>query len=160
MPSMYWNWLCLVWKWEKMYPSLHSLRPFWLQEEPGKVTFSVLQGLTKNKYLWPPSPSLSFAFISNFEFPPVRMLKGYSSFQDLCPVASEKGAPPKTAGGGESKEKTSNRTTQGLQVRPCFHIDNGKIPLWMAITSPATLGSFKKFPILLSTQTPFFTFGF
>ncbi|XP_061060161.1 plexin-C1 isoform X2 [Eubalaena glacialis] len=51
----------------------------------------------------------------------------YKRNQDLCPVAFEKWAPPKTAGGGRFKEKTSNRTTQGLQVFYIKSIEPQKI---------------------------------
>ncbi|XP_036722506.1 plexin-C1 [Balaenoptera musculus] len=51
----------------------------------------------------------------------------YKRNQELCPVAFEKWAPPKTAGGGRFKEKTSNRTTQGLQVFYIKSIEPQKI---------------------------------
>ncbi|XP_029060519.1 plexin-C1 isoform X1 [Monodon monoceros] len=51
----------------------------------------------------------------------------YKRNQDLCPVAFEKWAPPKTAGGGRFKEKTSNGTTQGLQVFYIKSIEPQKI---------------------------------
>ncbi|KAM9072115.1 plexin-C1 [Megaptera novaeangliae] len=51
----------------------------------------------------------------------------YKRNQDLCPVAFEKWAPPKRAGGGRFTEKTSNRTTQGLQVFYIKSIEPQKI---------------------------------
>ncbi|XP_032349507.1 LOW QUALITY PROTEIN: plexin-C1 [Camelus ferus] len=51
----------------------------------------------------------------------------YKTSQELCTVAFEKWAPPKTVGGGRYKENKSNRTNQGLQVFYIKSIEPQKI---------------------------------
>jgi hypothetical protein len=53
------------------------------------------------------------------------MLRECSPFQELCQVEKS----PKASGGGRLKENKNNRTNKGGQVRPYFHVDDGKIPL-------------------------------
>uniref|UniRef100_A0A8D1DT67 Plexin-C1 n=1 Tax=Sus scrofa TaxID=9823 RepID=A0A8D1DT67_PIG len=51
----------------------------------------------------------------------------YERNQELCPVALEKWARPKSAGGGRFKENQRNRTNQGLQVFRIRSIEPQKI---------------------------------
>lgn len=36
---LYWDGLCLVQEWQKVYPPLHQMWTLWLQVEPGKLVF-------------------------------------------------------------------------------------------------------------------------
>lgn len=77
----------------------------------------------------PPVPVCLSCLFQTLSVPSVWVLKGYSSFQEHCPVAVEKRTPPETAGGGRVTENRSNKTHSGLQVRRGLGLLMEKIPL-------------------------------